>query len=159
MSIDTEAIRRNTRVALPEDDAYLYRLGVALYGFASINSFMVEVISYLDPGIDRIHLNNQMSGKVLDTFRSAVKRWKGAEISDPATRAAAEFELLNTQRSDFVHSYPITNSLGEQILHRRVDAKGKYFEVTGEFLNDFTQRLALVSDALYEIRAAVRPQL
>lgn len=159
MSIDTLAIRRNTRIALPEDDAYLYRLGVALYGFASVNSFMVEVIFYLDPGADRIYLNNQMSGKVLDAFRGSVKRWKGVEISDPATRAAAEFELLNTQRSDFVHSYPITNSQGGQILHRRVDTKGKYFEVTGAFLDDFTQRLTLVSDALYEIRAAVRPQL
>lgn len=154
-----EAIRQNTRIALPADDAYLYRLGVALYGFASINSFMTEIITYLDPTADRTSLQGMMSGKVLDTFRGAVKKWSGADISEPANRAASEFERLNTERSDFVHSYPITSPTGAQILHRRVDAKNKYFEVTEAFLDDFIRRLTSVSDAFYEIRGIVRPDL
>lgn len=153
------AIRQNVRIALPADDAYLFRLGVAIYGFASINSFMTEIITHLDPHADRISLQGMMSGKVLDTFRGTVKKWRGADISEPANRAASEFERLNTERSDFVHSYPITSPSGAQILHRRVDAKNKYFEVTDAFLDDFTGRLRSVSDALYEIRGIVRPEL
>ena len=42
--VNLTAIRRRTRLALPLDDTYLYRLGVALYGFSSINSFMTEEI-------------------------------------------------------------------------------------------------------------------
>lgn len=123
MSVDALAIRKNTRVALPEDDNYLFRLGVALYAFNSVNSFMTEIITHLDPEACRTELHMLTSGKVLDRFRSAVKHWSGDDISDPARRAAGEFERLNTERSDFVHSYPITNASNEQILHRRVDEK------------------------------------
>jgi hypothetical protein len=159
MSIDAQTIRRNTQIALPDDDGYLFRLGVALYGFASINSFMIEIITHLDPHADRTSLDNSMSGKVLKKFRNKVEKWGGDDISEPAGRAATEFEQLNIDRNDIVHSYPITNSVGEQILHRRVDAKNKYFEVTNAFLDDFTRRLTLVSGALYEIRVIVRPEL
>ncbi|WP_193072637.1 hypothetical protein [Brevibacterium sp. FME37] len=159
MSLDTEAIRRNTSLALPADDAYLFRLGVALYGFASVNSFMTEIITHLDPQADRSQLHGLMSGRVLDTFRATVKAWNGADINDPAKRAATAFERLNTERSDFVHAYPITNPVGEQILHRRVDDKKKYFEVTDDFLDDFTGRLRSVSEALHEIRDIVRPRV
>lgn len=159
MSLDTAGIRRDTRVALPASDAYLFRLGVALYGFAYVNSFMTEIITYLDVTADRTELLGRESGKVLDAFRSAARNWTGLDISMPAKRAASEFERLNTQRSDFVHAYPITCASGDQILHRRVDAKGKYFEVAEGFLADFTSGLTQVTDALYEIRAIVRPEL
>lgn len=159
MSLDTESIRGHTRVALPADDAYLFRLGVALYGFSYVNSFMCEIITYLDPNANRAELQNLTSGTVLDRFRYTAKRWTGASIEAPAAQAAREFERLNTERTDFVHAYPITNQGGEQILHRRVDDKGKYFEVTSDFLDDFLRRLTLVTDALYQIRRIVRPEL
>lgn len=152
---DLVSIRSLTRLALPTDSTYLFRLGVALYGFASVNSFMCEIITYLDIEADRTSLAEKMSGQVLDKFRSAAKNWDGPSISSEATKAATEFERLNTERSDFVHAYPITGSRGEQILHRRKDDKGKYFEVTAAFLDDFIGRLTLVSDALYAIRAKI----
>lgn len=65
------------------------------------------------------------------------------------------FEILNTERSDFVHTYPITSETRGQILHRRVDEKGKYFEVTNEFLDSFISRIHSVSSKLYEIRDLV----
>ncbi|MDR4532251.1 hypothetical protein [Glutamicibacter sp. PS] len=133
MSFDVSIIKQNTRVALPTDDGYLFRLGVALYAFNSINSFMIEITTHIDPDANRTELHELTSGKVLDRFRSAAKHWSGADISGPASRAASEFERLNTERSDFVHSYPITNKANEQILHRRIDAKKKYFEVTNSF--------------------------
>jgi hypothetical protein len=69
------------------------------------------------------------------------------------------FEKLNLQRTDFVHSYPITNNQKEQILHRRKEKAGKYFEVDNKFLDQFISELHDVSIGLYEIRKAVRPDL
>lgn len=159
MSLDTAEIRRGTRVALPASDGYLFRLGVALYGFAYVNSFLTEIITYLDAAADRTELLRGTSGDVLGAFRSAAKQWTGLDVSEPAKRAAQEFEWLNTHRSDFVHACPITSPSGDQILHRRWDAKGKYFEITEDFLTNFTSRLTQVTDALYEIRAIIRPDL
>lgn len=153
---DVATIRRSTRLALPADDDYLFRLGVALYGFASVSSFMTEIITHLDPVKDRSFLDGLTSGKVLDSFRSSAKRWAGADIAEPAHRAALEFERLNTERSDFVHASPITSPSRTQILHRSVASKGKYFEVDDDFLDDFIGRLASVSDTLYQIRDIVR---
>jgi len=159
MNLDTGAIRQQTRVALPTDDSYLFRLGVALYGFAYVNSFMTEVITYLDTSADRTRLGDLTSGSVLDTFRHAAKLCVDPSVMPVAKRVGDEFERLNSERTDFVHAGPITNAAGDQILHRRVDAKSKYFEVTNDFLDDFIGRLARVCDALYEIRAIVRPDL
>lgn len=159
MSLDTTSIRRDTRVALPSSDDYLFRLGVALFGFASVNSFMTEIAAALNPLVSRTKLLDSGPGEVVTAFLSAVQLWRGPDISEPTKRAVEEFKRLNEQRTDFVHAYPITNASGDQILHRRKDAKGKYFEVTESFLAEFTSRLTQVTDALYEIRAIVRPEL
>ena len=150
-------IKASTRVALPADDSYLYRLGVATYGFAYVTNFVLEITGYLEPGADHTALRQSTAGAVLDRFRQTAKAWSGASIQPPAARAADAFERLNTERSDFVHAYPITNGAGEQILHRSVDSKGKYFEVTDAFLEDFIARLELVVDELYAISANLRP--
>ncbi|AYR22301.1 hypothetical protein RC54_00030 [Herbaspirillum rubrisubalbicans] len=123
---------------------------------------MVEVASYLDPAaINRTSLQAKMGGTILKEFRKSVQT---AEVHFPTVgpigRAAADlFDELNSKRSDIVHAYPITNSSNAQILHRRLDTKGKHFEVTNEFLNGFISRLEDVSDQLYKIRKIVRPDL
>ena len=64
------SIKRQTRLALPNDDSYLFRLGVALYGFNSINSFMTEIICHIDRNKNRTALSD-LEWKVpqtLDTF-------------------------------------------------------------------------------------------
>lgn len=156
------AIRQQTRLSLPSDDAYLYRLGVALYGFNSINSFMIEIICHIDDRQNKTALLDLESGKVLDKFRETLKYIKKKKLFSPIysnmNQAANLFERLNSERSDFVHSYPITNKKDEQILHRRLDNKRKYFEVDDNFLDDFISRLHDVSGLLYEIRAIVKPQ-
>ena len=158
-----DAIRRQTRLALPSDDTYLYRIGVALYGFNSINSFMIEIICHIDGSQNQTKLHNLESGKVLDAFRQVLKNIKSSKLFPSIYKKMKEiadiFEGLNTERSDFVHTYPITNSLNEQILHRRQDGKGKYFEVDNNFLDSFIKRLHDVSSGLYEIRAIVKPNL
>lgn len=156
-------IRKLTRLALPEDDSYLFRLGTALYGFNSINSFMIEIICHIDNTCNSIKLHDLESWKILDKFKQTLKnlpKWKlRASIQNDMESVAWLFEKLNTERSDFVHSYPITNIKNEQILHRRKDSKKKYFEVDNSFLNDFVSRLEEVSDLLYKIRTIVRPDL
>ena len=156
-------IRKLTRIALPDDD-YLFRLGVALYGFSSINSFMTEIICLLDNEKSRTELVSDFtSGEILDLFRQTRKKLKSqhrlSEIRKIMQETADLFGKLNTERTDFVHAYPITVKDKEQILHRRKDDKGKYFEVTNEFLDDFISRLHDVSMKLYEIRDIVRSKI
>lgn len=126
-------IRHKTRIALPDDDTYLYRLGVALYGFASINSFMTEIICNIDKSQDRNFLLDKTSGRVLKVFKDVLKNIidenKYFEIHHVMSQTAELFEKLKNQRDDFVHAYPITNMNNEQILHRRKDKDNKYFEV------------------------------
>jgi hypothetical protein len=156
-------IKKQTRLALPKDNTYLYRLGVALYGFASINSFMIEIICHIDNSKNQITLLNKKSGDVLNQFRRTLIdiRNKGiySNIHAVMQQTADLFEKLNEQRTDFVHSYPITNNSDEQILHRRKDSKGKYFEVDAAFLDRFIRELHNVSSGLYEIRKVVKPDL
>ena len=150
-------IRKQTRLALPEDDAYLYRLGVALYGFASINSFMTEVICHIDNSQNRsILLSDKTSGTILNIFRKTLEKIKNegrfTKIHAVMQQTADLFEKLNDQRTDIVHPYPITNKEKEQILHRRKDSVGKYFEVDNAFLDQFIGELHNVSSDLYATR-------
>nr|WP_319528059.1 hypothetical protein [Pseudomonas laurentiana] len=69
------------------------------------------------------------------------------------------FQALNTRRSDIMHAYPITNQARQQILHRRLDKKSRYFEVTNEILEEFISKLHDVSSLLYDIRAIMKPLL
>ncbi len=156
-------IKKQTRLALPDDDTYLFRLGVALYGFNSINSFMIEIICHIDNRQNQTKLFELESGKVLDEFRKTLSYVKKNKLF-PAiyfdmSNTADLFENLNTERSDFIHSYPITNKKDEQILHRRKENKRKFFEVDNIFLDNFISRLHDVSNLLYKIRAVVKPKL
>ena len=156
-------IKKQTRLALPCDNTYIFRLGAALYSFNSINSFMTEIICHIDEKQDRNKLLELESGKVLDLFRQTLKSIKSKKkystIYVVMKTTADIFEQLNSERSDFVHSYPITNAKNEQILHRRKDSKKKYFEVDNDFLDNFISRLHDVSSGLYKIRGIVKPEL
>lgn len=163
MDKEFQLIKQQTRLSLPVDDSYTFRLGVALYSFNLINSFMTEIICHIDKDQNRTKLLDLESGKILDIFRHTLKEIKRNKKYEGIylimSKTASIFEKLNSQRSDFVHSYPITNKKNQQILHRRKDDKGKYFEVDNEFLDDFIGQLHEVSDCLYQIRKIVAPQL
>ncbi|HBP0834738.1 hypothetical protein ACIUZJ_15475 [Pseudomonas aeruginosa] len=161
IELNTKAIRGLTRLALPADDGYIYRLGGVLYGFASLSSFLSEVAHHLDPLVNRTVLQAKTGGDILSEFRKSVKKAKASKPAvGPIGRAAADmFEALNTRRSDIVHAYPITNNATQQILHRRLDEKNRYFEVTNELLDEFISKLHDVSSKLYEVRAIMKPEL
>lgn len=154
-----QEIKKLTRIVLPDDDLYLFRLGIALYGFASINSFMCEVIAHLDKNRNHTELQDMESGRILSTFRGVLESLKSnnkfIEIQEIMQKAADTFDILNQVRNDIMHSYPITNPGGEQILHRRRDCNNKYFEITNEFLESFISQLQDVSAGLYKIREGV----
>jgi hypothetical protein len=157
------SIKKQTRLALPKDDTYLYRLGVALYGFASITSFMVEIICHIDETQIQSSILEKTSGSALGIFKETLKKIrtenKYTEIHDIMEKTAILYAKLNKQRTDFVHSCPITNKEKKQILYRRKDKERKYFEVDNAFLNQFISELHDVSSGLYEIRKVVRPDL
>lgn len=161
IELNTKAIRGLTRLALPADDGYIYRLGVALYGFASLSSFMAELAHHMDPLVNRTELQARTGGEILSEFRKCVKKAKATKPAiGPIGRAAADmFQALNTRRSDIMHAYPITNQARQQILHRRLDKKNRYFEVTNEILEEFISKLHDVSSLLYDIRAIMKPEL
>ncbi len=155
-------IRSRTLLALPEDDSYLFRLGIAVYGFASINSFMCEVISHINKNYNHTTLQDKESGKILAIFRREIEELilnkQYIEIHKTANETADLFEDLNSLRNDIIHTYPITNPNGNQILHRRKDKARKYFEVSNNFLDKFISQLHEASRGLYEIRYAVRSE-
>jgi hypothetical protein len=154
-----EEFSKLTRLSLPDDDTYLFRLGTAIYGFASINSFMCEIISHINPEYGHTILQNKDSAQILNIFCSTLKNMKSAgrlvSIQQTMQEVADLFGDLNIQRNDIIHTYPITNNQGQQILHRRKDNKGKYFEVSNDFLDEFISRLHDVSIGLYKIREEV----
>jgi len=139
--ISLSNIRKQTRLALPCDDGYLFRLGIAIYGFASITSFMAEVTCHLNCSLNRTELQDKFSKQILESFRRAIEQNGNPKIEAIGSAVADLFETLNDERNDFSHSYPITNHSELQILHRRKDRDGKYFEITNDFLNSFISRL------------------
>ncbi|MBX8799738.1 hypothetical protein HBA92_03125 [Ochrobactrum sp. MR28] len=156
--IDVKPVRELTRKALPNDNLYLYRLGVAAYGFASTTSFIIEIACLLDNSLTRETLSDKMAGRILSDFRQAINVAKVTfpSIEVPANNAADLFERLNSERSDFIHAYPITNENHEQILHRRKDKESKYYEITNDFLDNFIKELSDVSDYLYAVRDIIK---
>lgn len=153
LSAQLAAIRRQTRLALPGDETYLYRLGVALYGFSSITSFMIEITRRLDPSQDWFALNRLEAGRVCGQFEVALARGAadGSYVETAGSEALELIRALNSERSDFVHAYPITNEARAQILHRR-PKEGEGFEVSTEFLDQFIAKLHDASSKLYEVR-------
>jgi len=141
-------------MSLPSDDSYVFRLGVALYGFCSLTSFLAEITCRFDQSIDRNELETMTAGKILTRFLKCSGKLAqfNSDIALLVQRVSALFGDLNSRRSDFVHSYPITNKMGDQILLRRYDDKGKYFEIDNDFLDGFIYNLSEVSDDLYKIR-------
>ncbi|PPU32183.1 MULTISPECIES: hypothetical protein [unclassified Xanthomonas] len=148
-----DIVREQTRLALPADDFYLYRLGVALYGFASITSFMIEIICRLVPNGSQDELSALETGKLCGKFEKALAdaNDRGIYTEEAGGMALRLIRSLNKDRSHFVHAYPITNGENAQILYRQ-PKHGQSFEVSNSFLDQFISRLHDASSKLYEIR-------
>lgn len=146
-------VRDLTRLSLPENDKYIYQLGVALYGFASLCSFFAEITELLNPSENRTLLEAEVAGTILNKFEKSIERieFKNESLREICVEVGLMFKKLNEERTDFVHAYPTGNS-EQRILHRRLDRKSKDFEVTSDFLNGFISQLHDASTKLYKIR-------
>ena len=163
MNENINLIRSQFRIALPEDNGYIYKLGVAIYSFAFVNSFLCEIISSINPEkYNLTSLQDKTSGQILETFKVTTDRAKAENrllsIHEVFDSTATLFEALNNRRNDIFHAYPITGSSGAQILHRRKDAAGKYFEIKKELLDEFIHDAEKLSDLLYQIRDATEQE-
>ena len=159
MNENINLIRSQFSIALPEDDGYIYKLGMAIYSFAYVNSFLCEIISTINPEeYNHTSLQDKTSGQILETFKVTTNRVKAENrllsIHEVLDSTATLFESLNNRRNDIFHAYPITGSSGTQILHRRRDVAGKYFEIKEELLDKFIHDTEKLSELLYQIRDA-----
>lgn len=163
MNENINRIRSQFRIALPEDDGYIYKLGMAIYSFASVNSFLCEIISTINPEeYNHTSLQDKTSGQILETFKVTTNRVKAENrlrsIHKVLDNTAILFESLNNRRNDIFHAYPITGSSGVQILHRRRDVAGKYFEIKEELLDKFIHDTEELSRLLYQVRDATKQE-
>lgn len=161
---DIQKMRRQFRVALPESDGYVFKLGVAIYSFASANSFLCEIIATINPEeYNHTILQDKTSGKILKTLKGVARDLRANDrlqlTHDMLDETAAIFERLNNRRNDIFHAYPITGEGNAQILHRRKDASSKYFEIKEEILDRFIYDAEKVSDLLYRIRDIVSEEV
>lgn len=150
-------VRGLTRLSLPESDKYIYQLGVALYGFASLCSFFAEITELLNPSENRTLLEAEVAGTILKKFEKSVEiiEFKNDSLREICVEVSLMFKKINEERTDFIHAYPTGNS-DQRILHRRLDKKSKDFEVTSDFLNGFISKLDDASMKLYQIRDCIK---
>ena len=142
--------RQMTRLALPENDAYIIKLGLATYSFASILTFLLENIGHLDPSVDHSNLSNKEAGIILLALKEIQETREADEITEDIELIIEEFGKFKNLRNDIMHSYCVTGTTGIQILHR--SNKEGSFEITEAFLDEFIIAAPDISTRLYKIR-------
>lgn len=137
-----------TRQSLPEKQ-YRELLGSALCVFNANNAFVVETILKCDDlnKYDWYHLIDLESGHLKGSIRQTITSRCGNEIEQL-------FVQLVVMRNRIIHSYQITNKLGEQVLatKERIAKGNRQFEITVEYLLKFIKMNEQLSDKLYELR-------
>lgn len=156
MKVDITDLRRVTRIPLPEDDNYVYSLGIAIYAFNYLTNFLSEVITYIDPLISRSSLERLSAGEVLTVFNKARMLIESPGLTDCAARVALAYQELKDQRNDIIHANPVTGSDGMQVLYRNQETKTKHFEVAENFILNFCCRLDALVDDLEIIRTGTK---
>lgn len=143
-------LRKMTRLALPEDDSYIVKLGIATYSFASIVTFLAENMCYLGSGIDRNKLQAKEAGKILEVLKSIQNKRAEDEITADIQFVVDNFSDFKNLRNDILHATCITGSNNKQVLYRSY--KGRNFAITESFLDSFIVITPEISNKLYSIR-------
>ncbi|WP_144444298.1 hypothetical protein [Caballeronia arationis] len=100
-----DAVRNRTRLALPDDDAYLYRLGVALYGFAKLSSFMAEIACHIDTTLSRSEVEAGTGGTIRSKFcASATTVSSSLPEIEPIFERVGRVEMKNAMQYTFVNN-------------------------------------------------------
>ena len=137
-----------TRQSLPTK-YYRELLGSAICVFNSNNSFIIENILRFDDSAayNWYELIDKTSGNLANDVKKVISEKFGNDIE-------VLFDELVTTRNRIVHSYRITNSIGEQVLATKEKIKdgNRQFEITESFLLDFISKNEKLSDMLHGIR-------
>lgn len=132
-----------TRQSLPTR-RYRELLGSAICVFNSNNGFIIENILRLDHAgeYDWYVLTDKMSGQLCEISTKC-----GDDIKNL-------FEELIAMRNRIVHSFRITNAVGEQVLatKEKISKGNKQFEITEEYLLEFIAKNEKLSDMLHTLR-------
>ena len=137
-----------TRQALPSK-YYRELLGSAICVFNSNNAFIIENILRFDDSTayNWYELIDKTSGTLTNDVKIVISERFGNDIE-------VLFEELVNMRNRIVHSYQITNSVGEQVLATKEKMKdgNRQFEITEVHLLDFISKNEKLCDMLYEVR-------
>ena len=137
-----------TRQSLPTK-YYRELLGSAICVFNSNNAFIIENILRFDDSASYnwYELIDKTSGNLTNDVKKVISEKFGNDIE-------VLFDELVTTRNRIVHSYRITNSIGEQVLATKEKIKdgNRQFEITESFLLDFISKNEKLSDMLHGIR-------
>ena len=110
---------------------------------------MIETILRLDISndFDWYHLTDLEAGKLKQTVHEVISSKCGEEIEKL-------FIEIIERRNRIIHSYRITNAVGEQVLatKERVSKGNRQFEITEEYLLDFIKLNDELSGLLYKLR-------
>lgn len=137
-----------TRQSLPKR-SYRELLGSALCVFNSNNAFIIHTILRCDDlnKYDWYHLTDLESGQLKGSVHEIITSKCGDEIE-------RLFVRLIDMRNRIIHSYGITNKLGEQVLATKTRIKDGniQFEITEEYLLEFIKLNEQLSDKLCKLR-------
>ena len=137
-----------TRQSLPTK-YYRELLGSAICVFNSNNAFIIENILRFDAAVS--HNWYELIDKTSGGLSNDIKMVISAKFGDAIELL---FEELTIMRNRIVHSFRITNSVGEQVLATKEKVKdgNRQFEITESYLLDFILKNEKLSDMLHGIR-------
>ncbi len=137
-----------TRQSLPSK-RYRELLGSAICVFNSNNAFIVENILRFDENdaYNWCELIDKTSGSLSKDVKKVISEKFGDDIE-------VLFEELVDSRNRIVHSFQITNSVGEQSLATKEKVKdgNRQFEITEAYMLEFISKNEKLSDMLHTIR-------
>ncbi|WP_209342799.1 selenium binding protein [Flavonifractor sp. AGMB03687] len=139
-----------SKQALPSKN-YRELLGTAIYVFNSNNSFIIENVLRCDEAgdFDWYMLTDWQAGKVKERAKHIIEEKLGKEIF-------LLFDDIIEKRNRIVHSFPVTNQGGEQVLrtkNRAQSEKGnRQFEISEDFLLGFIRMNDTLSNMLHGVR-------
>ncbi len=137
-----------TRQSLPSKH-YRELLGSAICVFNSNNAFIIENILGFDDtfSYNWYELIDKTSGSLSNDVKKVISEKFGDDIE-------ILFAVLVDMRNRIVHSFQITNSMGEQSLATKEKVKdgNRQFEITEAYMLDFISKNQRLSDMLHTIR-------
>jgi hypothetical protein len=138
--------------------AYVAKLGAALYTFQYVEWVIIEILGNLRPDRNVRWSAGQTSGQIARALQDTL-----VTMDDPADLGTRWVELTQI-RDDIVHSRPATDPLGRQRLYRWAPTRQALARfITDEALDKFTSDLEAISRLAEgyrrSMRASVQPNL